>query len=173
MAFAFFALLAVLPLIAAKPLRAGLAERSRPAYNTANPKRGLPYNDPTSNVQDWSKYSQVQWAYNWDSQTDANFPFSTLEFYPMLWGPTSDHTGKACSSHLTPPLARKPHKISSKCWVRRQKKTSANKPQSGKPMPRPTSTRAPTISSSTTSLTTAMAVLVSVLLKPPLTSSPT
>ncbi len=96
------ALLAVLPFIAAKPLRAGLAERSRPAYNTANPKRGLPYNDPTTNIQDWSGYKQVQWAYNWDSQTDASFPFSTLEFYPMLWGNAADHTTQVCSSHLKP-----------------------------------------------------------------------
>jgi len=48
------------------------------------PKRGLCYND-AAYIQNWNEpSSQVNWAYNWGSAMDANFP-DYLEYVPMLW----------------------------------------------------------------------------------------
>jgi hypothetical protein len=54
------------------------------------PKRGLAYNN-VEMLHNWNgQGSQIQWAYNWGSAMDANFP-SCLEYVPMLWDdkPTS------------------------------------------------------------------------------------
>jgi hypothetical protein len=62
----------------------------------AFPKRGLSFNNPHKYIQNWNdKGSQVNWAYNWDSAMEspgATFP-EYLEFVPMLWGTSTDHTG--------------------------------------------------------------------------------
>jgi len=53
------------------------------------PKRGLPFNEPSMienfDGGDW----QVNWAYNWDSETD-DLP-GYLEFVPMLWSADQNH----------------------------------------------------------------------------------
>lgn len=55
------------------------------------PKRGLPFNDETLIVNFNGGGSQVNWAYNWDSQMNDPFP-DYLEFIPMLWSAEEDHT---------------------------------------------------------------------------------
>ena len=57
------------------------------------PKRGLIFHNPSSQyIQNWNGAgSQVNWAWNWDSVMDNNFP-EWAEFIPMLWGTSSDHT---------------------------------------------------------------------------------
>ena len=35
-------------------------------------------------------YSQISWAYNWDSTT-GNLP-NGVQFAPMLWSASADHT---------------------------------------------------------------------------------
>jgi hypothetical protein len=64
-----------------------------PSVFSANtPKRGLAFHDPTKYIQDWNGAgSQVNWAYDWGSTTDATFP-KYLEYVPMLWGNQSAHT---------------------------------------------------------------------------------
>ncbi|KAL5313579.1 hypothetical protein ACEPPN_018000 [Leptodophora sp. 'Broadleaf-Isolate-01'] len=57
------------------------------------PKRGLAFNNPSRNyIQHWTQPgSQVNWAYNWNSVMDIDFPWG-LEFVPMLWGDRPEHT---------------------------------------------------------------------------------
>ncbi|POS84953.1 hypothetical protein EPUL_004576, partial [Erysiphe pulchra] len=55
-------------------------------------KRGLAFHDPSTYVQNFNgEGSKVRWAYNWFSATDNTFP-KYLEFVPMLWGDTPEHT---------------------------------------------------------------------------------
>lgn len=64
------------------------------------PERGLPYNDPPVSIesQNWNRPgSQINWAYNWGSNMDPNFP-EFLEYIPMLWGDAPVHTDSVSSS---------------------------------------------------------------------------
>lgn len=62
------------------------------AHDSSALKRGLSFHDPPIYVQDFNdEGSQVNWAYNWYSNTDDSFP-EYLEFVPMLWGDSPDHT---------------------------------------------------------------------------------
>jgi len=55
---------------------------------TSSSKRGVAYN--SANLANLFSGTKVNWAYNWDSSTSGLD--SGLEYVPMLWGSSADHT---------------------------------------------------------------------------------
>jgi len=58
-------------------------------------KRGLVYKAGTHDlIQNWNgPGSQINWAYNWDSAMEGEFP-QYMEYIPMLWGTASGPSGQ-------------------------------------------------------------------------------
>lgn len=55
-------------------------------FAAGRPKRGLPFFNPPTFIHNFNgKGSKVNWAFNWDSYMDPDFP-SYLEFVPLLYG---------------------------------------------------------------------------------------
>jgi hypothetical protein len=76
-----------------------------PIILTQTLKRGLAFNNPSKYIQNWNNAnSQVNWAYNWDSYMDPDFPIS-LEFIPMLWSDSATHTS-TWNSNVAAALSR-------------------------------------------------------------------
>ncbi|TFK45938.1 hypothetical protein OE88DRAFT_1668575 [Heliocybe sulcata] len=69
-------------------LAAGVAFAAPTCKRQSTVKKGLGFNDVSATT---SFGSSVSWAYNWDSQKSGNLP-SGVEYVPMLWGTSSDHT---------------------------------------------------------------------------------
>ncbi|EKD20976.1 uncharacterized protein L3040_004595 [Drepanopeziza brunnea f. sp. 'multigermtubi'] len=87
-------------LVAAKPiasasastsLAAPAATASSSSSTTSTSKRGLAYND-ASLLTAFAKNSMFSWSYNWGSTQYGGTVPAGIEYVPMLWGLSSDHT---------------------------------------------------------------------------------